>query len=133
MAQAYGKAPSAETPAQTEAWALSTMARRLADAKEKPEDVDGMLAVVRLNWRLWTILQAELVAPDHPMPVELRSNLLNLSNFIDKHTVGLLAEPKPEKLDVLININRQIAGGLYDSVSQQAKAPAAEPPPPQSA
>ena len=38
--------------------------------------------------------------------------MLNLCNFIDKRVVDILAKPTPQKLDVLININRQIAAGL---------------------
>jgi flagellar protein FlaF len=72
-----------------------------------------MLEAVRVNWRLWTILQAELLDPECQLPDELRSNVLSLAQFIDKHTVGIIAEPKPEKLDVLIAINRELAGGLF--------------------
>jgi flagellar protein FlaF len=72
-----------------------------------------MLEAVRVNWRLWTILQAELLDPECQLPDELRSNVLSLAQFIDRHTVDIIAEPKPEKLDVLIAINRELAGGLF--------------------
>ena len=72
-----------------------------------------MLEAVRVNWRLWTILQAELLDPQCQLPDELRGNVLSLAQFIDKHTVDIIAEPKPEKLDVLIAINRELAGGLF--------------------
>ncbi|MGD1933649.1 MAG: flagellar biosynthesis regulator FlaF [Candidatus Phaeomarinobacter sp.] len=39
--------------------------------------------------------------------------MANLGIFILKHTVSVQASPTPEKLDVLININREIAAGLY--------------------
>ena len=38
--------------------------------------------------------------------------MLTLCNFVDKHTVGALVEPTPEKLSVLIDLNRNIASGL---------------------
>jgi flagellar biosynthesis activator protein FlaF len=72
-----------------------------------------MLKAVRLNWQLWTIIQSELLAPDCPVPMDIRQNVLSLANFIDKHTVGFIGKPVPSKLDVLISINRELAGGLY--------------------
>ncbi|MCS6785944.1 MAG: flagellar biosynthesis regulator FlaF [Thiobacillaceae bacterium] len=67
---------------------------------------------VRHNLRVWTLFQAELLNPDHPMPTELRQNLINLTAFIDKRSLELIADPNPEKLDILIAINRNIAAGL---------------------
>ncbi len=72
-----------------------------------------MLEVVRVNWRLWTILQAELLDPECQLPDDLRSNVLSLAQFIDRHTLDIIADPKPAKLDVLIAINRELAGGLF--------------------
>ena len=103
-------------PRETEGRALLESARRMAEAQTKPEDKPGLSAAARLNWRLWTILQAELCAPDCALPTEIRANMINLSNFIDKTMVGILANPQAEKLDILININRQIAAGLLTAV-----------------
>ena len=44
--------------------------------------------------------------------ITVRQNILNLANFIFKRTYEVLAHPAPEKLEVLININMQIANGL---------------------
>ncbi len=119
MTTGYAKTQEASLgsgPAQlTEAWALTTTARKLQEAKERPDDIDGLLHAVRLNWRLWTIFQAELTEPTCGLPVDLRSNLLNLSNFVDKISVGIFADPGVKDLDTLININRQIASGLSES------------------
>ena len=43
---------------------------------------------------------------------EVRQNIANLGIFIMKHSLALQASPVPQKLDVLININRQLAAGL---------------------
>ncbi len=99
-------------PRETEGRALLEAARRMAEAQADPGDTDAIRDAARLNWRLWTIFQAELSAPDCPMPVEIRQNMLNLCNFIDKRIVDILAKPVSLKLDVLINVNRQIAAGL---------------------
>ena len=100
------------SPRETEGRALLEAARRLLAVQEKPEDREAFLTNVRLNWRLWTIFQAELTTPDNQMPIEIRQNMLNLCNFVDKRTVEILADPKPALLTVLININRNIAAGL---------------------
>ena len=84
------------------------------------QNPDAVRAAARLNWRLWTIFQAEISRPDCPMPAEIRANMLNLCNFVDKRMVDVLADPTPEKLDVFININRQIAAGLLTSPCEPA-------------
>ena len=111
-------------PRETEGRALLESARRMSEAQNKPEDKLGLNKVARLNWRLWTILQAEMCAPECALPQEIRTNMLNLSNFIDKKMVGFLANPQSEKLDILININRQIASGLLTVVGQPDDGPA---------
>ena len=99
-------------PRETEGRALLEAARQMAQTQADPEDTNAIRDATRLNWRLWTIFQAELSAPDCPMPVEIRQNMLNLSNFIDQRMVEILATPKPELLDFLIIIYKQIASGL---------------------
>lgn len=89
-------------------------------AKEA-NDSEMMIAAVRLNWQLWTIIQSELLAPDCPVPTEIRENVLSLSNFIDKHTVSFISEPESGKLGILISINRELAGGLYETPEQDAE------------
>lgn len=79
------------------------------DAPDRDERLDQAL---RHNQRLWTLFQAELLAPDHPMSDELKQNLLTLAAFIDKRTFDALAFPEPGKLDILIAINKNIAAGL---------------------
>src|SRR5579872_1086897 len=105
--KAYQRMPGPGNPARTEAWALLEAARELYQARTAPIDV--LRGALRRNWRLWTIFQANLVDPECQVPTEVRANLLGLSNFIDRHTAELLARPDPVKVDVLVNINRQIA------------------------
>jgi flagellar protein FlaF len=107
---------------QTEARALLEAARRLSDAG-KEADTDGEYrAALRLNWRLWTIIQSDIVSEDNPLPDELKANIMSLSIFIDKHTVGALAQPDLAKLAVLVDINRNIAGGLMTMPEVEAAA-----------
>ncbi|HEB79749.1 MAG TPA: flagellar protein FlaF [Rhodospirillales bacterium] len=112
LMKSYATPPLEGNPREVEAWALTQAALRMKDAKEAG-DHDAMLAAARLNWRLWTIFQAELLSPECTVPDDIRSNVLSLSNFIDKHTLDFISNVKPERLDILISINRELAGGLY--------------------
>lgn len=121
---AYSKAPPSGDPRRTEGWALTEAARRLAEAQRTPENQASFMDAVRRNWRLWTIFQAGVASPESPMPADLKANVLSLANFIDRHTVAILADPNPQKLDVLIRINREIAAGLLANPGETATAPA---------
>ncbi|MEP1028421.1 MAG: flagellar biosynthesis regulator FlaF, partial [Alphaproteobacteria bacterium] len=113
----YERRPQGGNPAQSEAWALIEAAKRMAvsityDAGTAQATKDARKASLRLNWRLWTIFQAELTAARTDVPEDLRINMLTLCKFVDKHTVGALINPTPEAMFVLIEINRNIAAGL---------------------
>jgi flagellar protein FlaF len=82
-------------------------------ASQAATDREQMLSAARLNWRLWTILQAELLNPQSPVPADVRDNVLSLARFVDGRMLDFIAEPKPAKLDPLIAINRELAAGLF--------------------
>lgn len=121
--QAYPSIPQGGNPRMTEAWALTEAARRMKDAQREPFDAGALLEAVRLNWRLWTIFQAELTSPECQVPEAVRNNMLSLSNFVDKRSVDIIGDPQPAKVNILISINREIAAGLF-SVPKEAAAPA---------
>ena len=64
------------------------------------------------NRRLWTVLVSSVTRPENPLPDALKQNLGGLGLFIFNQTMAIHAEPEPEKLAVLVNINREIAAGL---------------------
>jgi flagellar protein FlaF len=113
----YQSVPQPGNPTYTEAWALTQAAIRLSNVQREPVDEDAMLAAVRINWKLWTIFQADITAEDCALPQDLRMDMLSLCRFVDRHTVGILAKPKPDHLTVLININRNIAEGLKSGLA----------------
>jgi flagellar protein FlaF len=122
MLSAYSKSQSsAGNPRQTEARALTEAARRLATARERFDtDRSEYEQALRLNWRLWTIIQADVSSAENPLPPDLRANIISLSIFIDKQTLSALGEPNANKLGVLIDINRNIAAGLMTDPAQAA-------------
>ena len=69
------------------------------------------------NKLLWTVIASAMKEDDCPQPKEVRNNILQLAAFVFKRTMDLLGEPRPEGLDVLININMNIARGLNGSAA----------------
>jgi flagellar biosynthesis activator protein FlaF len=113
------------SPRETEGRALLEAARRMADALASENPTKDICDAVRLNWRLWTIFQAELSTPGHEMAEALRINMLTLCNFVDKRTVEILASPKPQLVQVLVSINKNVGAGLL--TNPNAAAPTATP------
>ncbi len=129
----YQQAPRAGSPTYTEAWALVEAARRMAAAiqsgpVEETETKRRIRDTLRLNWRLWTIFQSELTTTPGEVPDEIRMNMLNLCQFVDKHTIDAIADTTPEKVAVLIDMNRNIASGLLESLQESTHASAPEVP-----
>jgi len=110
----YQRTPEPGNPARSEAWALLEAARQLNKTIDAP--IDDFRTALRANWRLWTLFQANLVDADCKLPDQVRSNLLGLANFIDRTTVALLVERDPKKIEILVNINRQISEGLLEGM-----------------
>jgi flagellar protein FlaF len=112
----YRSIPAGGNPRETEAWALTETARRMSMGQSVSVDMEEFLGAVRLNWKLWTIFQADLSSPDSEVPLEMRQNMLSLANFVDKRSVEILATRNRDLASALININRQLAGGLFQVV-----------------
>jgi flagellar protein FlaF len=122
--QNYERIPEPGSPRKTEGWALIEAAKRMAAAIVEGPVEDRAAnemrkSALRLNWKLWTIFQAELTLENLEMDQEIRLNMLTLCKFVDKHTVGALLEPKDSALSTLIDLNRNIALGLLNMPSEE--------------
>ncbi len=103
---------------ETEARVLTEAARKLQYCQNNwhSEDNESKLSeALRYNQKVWSIFQTELTREGNPLPAQLRQNLLRLSVFVDKRIFETIASPSPEKLNAVININRNIAAGLRES------------------
>ncbi len=125
MAQQYSNIPAPGNPANSEAWALIESARRMAEAVNHELAPAAMRDALRLNWRLWTIFQADLSLDENRLPEQIRVNMLTLCQFIDRFTVEALANPQKHHIDTLVNINRNIASGLLAGMQAEPPAEAA--------
>jgi flagellar protein FlaF len=128
----YDKNAQSHTPDQREleARVLLKSAKNMQMLKDDwdnsmtPEMLDDVLRYNRHIWLMFVDTAVEDADPGRPQ--ELRNNIANLGMFIFNHSVEILANPVKEKLDVLIEINREIAAGLMTrpKVEEPAEAKA---------
>jgi len=100
---------------ELEATILNKAATQLLYVKnnwDAPDREAALDEALRYNQHVWSFFQSELSSEDNPMPPEIKRNLLTLSMFVDKRTFEVMAFPAPEKLDILISINQNLAAGL---------------------
>jgi len=126
----YSSVPVVGSPSRTESWALTEAARRITmalDALAKADELTLPAAKrnirdnIRLNWRLWTIFQAELTLDTNATPADVRQNMLTLCQFVDNHTIECMSNIEPAQIQILIDINRNIAQGLLEGLSNEQK------------
>jgi flagellar protein FlaF len=121
QADVYGKVQrTAMTDREAEAAALMKAAALLKHCQSNWASADREAVLdkaLKFNQRLWTFFQVALTDPNNPLPKAIKENVLSLSLFIDKRIFEVMAYPSPEKLDILININTNIAAGLKGSAA----------------
>ena len=106
---------------EIEAAVLTKAARKLKACQENwnTDDWEEKLeSALKFNQRIWSIFQDELMRDDNPFPKNLRLDILRLSNFIDRRILETMAYPSPEKLNIIISINDNLAAGLRGSIKE---------------
>lgn len=120
-AGAYGTNAQKHTPDQREleGRVLLKAAKMIQDLQADWDNVSTQILeeTLKYNRQIWMMFyDTALENPENPggveRPNDLRSNIINLANFIFKRELDIMADPQKQKLDVLININREIAAGL---------------------
>ena len=98
---------------ELEARALIKTASLLNKVKEDWDaSKQDLSSALERNRRLWSVLASAMKEEDCPQPIEIKQNILNLASYVFKRTVEVIAHPTPEKLDILISINMNIAKWL---------------------
>ncbi|WP_337995986.1 flagellar biosynthesis regulator FlaF [Oleispirillum naphthae] len=111
--RAYQQAQTANLSGrELEAMAFTKAALKLEDAKKLTENPTEFGKALRFNHLLWTIIQADIVEPSNMLPPEIKANIMSLSIFVDKQTAKALRTRNAADLEVLVNINRNLAAGL---------------------
>lgn len=113
-AQAYQAIEkTATTPRELEAIILTKAAAKfqiiMNDWDENKRDLNDALTY---NQKLWTIFVSNASDPECELPLSLRNNIANLGIFVFKRTNQLRGNPNGEGLEILANINRELAAGL---------------------
>ncbi len=99
--------------AELESRALIRTASALNIIKDNWEERIGELdEALEKNRKLWAIIASAMNEDDCPQPIEIRNSILSLAMFVFQRTMDTIANPAPQKLEVLININMNIAKGL---------------------
>ncbi len=114
VTKTYGRIQkSAPGGRAAEAEAFAKSARKLHQAVSEPLDAAVFEDALQSNQKLWTLLQASLLDDDGRLPDDLRQDILRLSIFVDKQTLKARAAPSLGTVEPLIDINRNMAGGLF--------------------
>lgn len=113
-ASAYSKvAQATQSPRELEAAILMRAASRLQVIRDdwtakRPE----LFEALNYNRKLWTVLVSAATEETSPLPVAVKQNMANLGIFVFNHTLEVMTAPAPDRLGVLITINRELAAGL---------------------
>ena len=89
--------------------------KKCQDDWNAPDRDNKLDEALKYNQRIWSIFQSELSREDHQLPKKLRLDILRLAAFIDRRIFETMAFPAPEKLNIVIDINNNLAAGLRGS------------------
>lgn len=116
-ASTYGSHAQQHTPDQreTEARVLLKAAQMFKELQDNwdQSNLEVIEATLKYNRNVWLMFyDAAIENPEGNRPDDLRGNIVNLANFIFKREIDIMSDPQKDKLNILININREIAAGL---------------------
>jgi flagellar protein FlaF len=100
---------------EVEAAVLTKAAQKLRECQDNwsgPDTQEKLEKALNFNQRIWSIFQSELSREDHELPKKIRLDILRLASFIDRRIFETMAQPSPDKLKIVIDINNNIAAGL---------------------
>jgi flagellar protein FlaF len=112
--QAYQQAArQTVAPRDLEANLLSTAAAHFQRIRNDWDLLASELPVaLKFNRKLWTVFLTSVIEEESQLPLPVRQNIANLGVFVLSQTAELQVAPAPEKLDILVKINRELAAGL---------------------
>lgn len=112
----------AEDPRQTEYRAMGLVTGKLIDARDSG-DKRKLVEAVHLNEKLWSLFRCDLSQPGNGLPVDLRARLISISLWVQRHSSKVV---KGEgDLEALIDVNRNIMGGLQSASAEGGNASSA--------
>ena len=123
----YGSNVQKNTPDQREleAHVLLKSAKFLQDMQNDWDNVTPEILeeTLKYNRQIWMMFyDTALENPEGDRPNDLRSNIINLANYVFKREIEIMSDPSKDKLNILINVNREIAAGLMTSANNSEPA-----------
>lgn len=107
---------------ETEARVLTQAATKLQACQRNWQsgNFEELDSALKYNQKIWSIFQSELINEDNPLPTDIKQNILRLAAFIDRRIFETMSYPSPEKLDIIIKINQNLAAGLRGSAGNMS-------------
>lgn len=106
------------SPAEQDALSLTQAALFLEQAKSggdgAPRDGVKLVQALNHNLEIWVAIRTLAQEADSRLPVALRSNLMQLSDFVAQATFTHGVAISDGAIDTLININIQLSEGLLE-------------------
>ncbi|SCA56056.1 Flagellar FlaF family protein [Candidatus Terasakiella magnetica] len=87
----------------------------LKRAEDFPQNKRLLAQALEYTRKLWTIVQADLKSPDNQLDDKLKAKLLSLSLYVDKTCLEVIKKPHPHALQGLIDVNQNVARGLFST------------------
>lgn len=104
---------------------LEELMNRLKKGETVPVRESG--EILEYNQKLWQFFVNAMKNEEHPLPQDIKNNIATLGLFVFKRTLEVLIDTKPEKIQALIEINRNIATGLLTRPKAAQPAAGARP------
>ena len=95
---------------------MTQAALEISRAYETKDD-KRLAAALDRNLKLWVGIRTLVSAPDNPLPMAIKDNLIRLSSFVAQKTFEMHAGAKVKTIEALTNTNLQISEGLLDKRS----------------
>lgn len=129
---AYGSVLAETSQRALEARALQNAAMKIEHAATRMKNgeqlpLDEIEDVLTFNQKLWTLFVSDATTDESPLPQDIKNNIASLALFIFKRSQDLLTNTAPERMQVLVDINRNIAAGLMAQMSNSVPAGEAKP------
>lgn len=120
---AYGTTAGATDQRALEGKVLLKASHKLEDLATRIQNgekvsLEEIGEALEYNQKLWTLFVSDTMNDDHPLPQEVKNNIASLGLFVFKRTKDVLIDTRPEKIRVLIDINRNIASGLMKQAAR---------------
>ncbi|MBR7158759.1 MAG: hypothetical protein IKD08_03645 [Alphaproteobacteria bacterium] len=98
---------------EEDAFALLKSAMTLSNAKASGNDSE-LVSALDDNLKLWVEIRTLVSKASHPMPQDIKDNLILLADFTAQKTFEYNGSMNVKTLDTLINTNLQICEGLLE-------------------